>query len=120
MLRHLVVLLAVKIGEVYLLFGSLGLFIVGRSELGHISHLDSFLLLSIVKHISVVVFSMHQLADLWLLLIEPLFVGVLAPILRLEVLVLYITVIISVSAAALSFLPWRWVNAVSDVDHPVV
>ena len=120
MLRHLVVLLAVKIGEVYPLFGPLGLLIVCRSELGHISHLDSFLLLSIAKHIIVVLFGQHQLADLWFLLIEPLFVGVLTPILRLEVLMLYITIIISVRAAALSFLPWSWVNAVSDVDHPVV
>ena len=120
MLRHLIVLLAVKIGEVCLLFGDLGLFVVSRSELGHISHLDSFLLLlPIAKHISVVLLGLQQLADLWLLLIEPLFVGVLAPLLRLEVLMLYITIIISVSAAV-SLLPWCWVNAVSDVDHPVV
>ena len=56
MLRHLIVLLAVKIGEVCLLFGDLGLFVVSRSELGLISHLDSFLLLSIANHISIVLF----------------------------------------------------------------
>ena len=122
MLRHLVVLFAVKIGEISVLLGHLGLFFGSRSGLGHISHLDSLLLLSIDKHISVNFFGLQQRANLWLLLFEPLFVTVHASILRLEILVLYITIIISVliTSAALAFLPRRWIDAVSDVDHSVV